>query len=85
MKKINAATAMQPYYPAAPRSTAWVLVDQKVCELKVMRVETVHVAKENVYGNELPYTERITYTLKGGIQRTADQVFRSREELISSL
>lgn len=85
MKKITQATAMTPYYPAAARSTAWVLVDHKAVELQVMRVETLQVAKENVYGDELPYHERIIYTLKGGVQRTADQVFRTKEELLASL
>ena len=76
---------MTPYYPVAARSTAWVLVDHQAVELPVMRVETIHVAKENVYGDETPYREHILYTLKGGVQRTVDHVFRTKEELIASL
>lgn len=88
MKVIPSATtqsAMQPSYPVPAASEAWTLVDQKAVCLMVMRVVTEHVRKENVYGNELPYTERITYTLKGGIIRDASQVFRTKDELRASL
>lgn len=87
-KNIFTQASAEPMIPAdaiQPRSEAWILNDERkaVCA-KVERIECSFIAKQNVYGNEKPYTERIVYHL-GGCTRKRSEVFASKEELLASL